>query len=156
MFTNTSRMASFSRTGTVARKMRKRSAGASRYGYGGRIHNTRDYRKRRASAPILSPPQRTFIRVPSPVSRSAETVARAGLSQSPSPQPSPSKSVSFSTEVEEVFISPRPDNLSLSVPRTSTICSTVSVAVQPASTVSLTAVQSQCPHCTDCSVSTLY
>ena len=121
MFASSSRMAGCNRTGTVARKTRKRSAGASRYGYA-RSHLTRqDYRKRRASAPILTVPKPTFIRVPSPVSRSAETMERAGLSvsTSPSPQPSPSKSVSFVAEVDEVFLSPRQDSMSLSVPRAS-------------------------------------
>ena len=114
IFASTSRTTALSRTSTLAKKTRKRSAGASRYGY----RYSREHRKRRASAPILSPPQPNFIRVPSPVSRSAETVARLGLSQSPSPQPSPSKSVSFSTEAEEVFIA-RPD--SLYVPRASNV-----------------------------------
>ncbi|KAK7480813.1 hypothetical protein BaRGS_00027979 [Batillaria attramentaria] len=107
-------MSMLSRSSTLAKKPRKRPAGASRYG----TRCSRDHRKRRASAPILSPAQQNFPRMPSPVSRSAETVARLGLSQSPSPQPSsPCKSVSFSTEVEEVFIT-RPD--SLSVPHSST------------------------------------
>ena len=114
------------RAGTLARKTRRRSGGtAYRFGgnryhhqhhhYGHQHHhahsNNRDPRNRRASAPILTPQYPRFFRVPSPISRSAETVALP--IPSPSPQHSPSKSVSFSTEVEEVLIAPRPDTLSV-------------------------------------------
>ncbi|PVD34321.1 hypothetical protein C0Q70_05592 [Pomacea canaliculata] len=69
-----------SRTATLARRTRRKSAGASRYG----TRLTRDqHRKRRASAPILSPQQqRPLMRLPSPISRSAETVAREGFPRS--------------------------------------------------------------------------
>ncbi|BFZ24633.1 hypothetical protein BsWGS_27672 [Bradybaena similaris] len=106
-------MSMMSRAGTLARKTRRKSGGNA-YKIGVRhhyhYHHSRDPRSRRASAPILTPHYPRFIRVPSPISRSAETVALPVPSQSP--QASPSKSVSFSTEVEEVLI-PRPDSLSV-------------------------------------------
>lgn len=106
-------MSMMSRAGTLARKTRRKSGGTA-YKIGVRhhyhYHHSRDPRSRRASAPILTPHYPRFIRVPSPISRSAETVALPVPSQSP--QASPSKSVSFSTEVEEVLI-PRPDTLSV-------------------------------------------
>ncbi|GFN79462.1 hypothetical protein PoB_000596800 [Plakobranchus ocellatus] len=117
-------MSMVTRAGTLARKTRRKSGGTA-YRFGGnRYHHyhhghhhhhnhssSRDQRNRRASAPILTPQYPRFFRVPSPISRSAETVALP--IPSPSPQYSPSKSVSFSTEVEEVLIAPRPDTLSV-------------------------------------------
>ncbi|KAK6976803.1 hypothetical protein BgiMline_023252 [Biomphalaria glabrata] len=107
-------MSMVTRAGTALGRKTRRKSGGNAYRFGTRYHhhqyNNRDPRSRRASAPILTPHYPRFVRVPSPISRSAETVALP--IPSPSSQASPSKSVSFSTEVEEALV-PRPDSLSV-------------------------------------------
>lgn len=120
------------RATTLARKTRRRSGGNA-YRFGTRCnhynhHNqTRDPRSRRASAPILTPQYSRFVRVPSPISRSAETVALPIPSPSPNASSS-SKSVSFGTEVEEMLL-PRPDSLSVNLSVGDRIFSTLMLSV---------------------------
>lgn len=104
------------RTTNLGRKPRRRSGGTA-YRFGTKnnhqhhhSHQCRDHRNRRASAPILTPYYSRFIRISSPISRSAETVALP--IPSPILQTSPSKSASFSAEVEDMFIQ-RPECLSV-------------------------------------------